>query len=401
MSDTKTLTFTRTVNAPAAQVYRAFTNAQGFQEWFSDVAETDPRERGRVYLWWATNYYVSGQFVHLEENHKVAFTWLGLGDAAPSRVRVQIDEQGWQSTVTLFHDDVAPASTETASNDWSAALDNLVSVLDTGVDKRLYDRPMLGFFIGGMVDENLKKRLGLPVDFGVHVAGVIDGMGAQKSGLQAEDVIAVIDGREIRQFPDIRQALGNHKGGDHIPAAIYRGPEMLTLDVELSRRPIPAYPPIPAELAKIGEATYRDLMGELRAALAGVTEEEASHRPGPGEWNAREVMAHLLVGERTSHAAWDLHPAGGKLPEFPGSTRLAEAIGQTYATGELFTELEQGIQVNMHLIRSLPEEFVANRGAYFLVANDFEEGLRRHFGEHLTQLKAAIESARAGLASAG
>ena len=44
---------------------------------------------------------------------------------------------------------------------------------------------MLVIFVGGMVDENQAKRLGVPVTTGVYVAGVVEGMGAEAAGLQA------------------------------------------------------------------------------------------------------------------------------------------------------------------------------------------------------------------------
>jgi uncharacterized protein YndB with AHSA1/START domain len=394
---TKTLTYNQEIAAPVSQVYRAFASAQGLQEWFGDVVEADPREGGRLYVWWNQGYYTSGQYVHLEENHKAAFSWHGLGEPAPTRVRVLLEENSDGAKLTLFHDDVPEDGAEIFDKEWSSALTNLKSVLETGIDKRQYDRPMLGFYVGGLVDENLQKRLNLPVDYGVHVAGVLDGMGAQKSGLQADDIIATIEDTEIRQFPDIGQVLGKHKGGDVVDTVIYRNGEKLDMKVELSKRPIPDFPPEPEKLAETCLAAYKDALAELKEAFADYTEDEASHSPGPGEWSAKEVVAHLIVSERWSHAAWDLHANGNKFPSYPGSSLLVQTIAKTYDVDSLLKELKFSVKLNVNLIKSLPKEYAANKGAYFASTNNYEQGIRTHFQQHTTQIKAALTAAREAL----
>jgi hypothetical protein len=315
------------------------------------------------------------------------------------RVRVLLDEKGVDSEsvrtkVTLFHDDVPEAAEAEMNKEWPKALTNLKSVLESGIDKRQFDRPMLGFFVGGLVDANMKTRLNLPVDFGVHVSGVLDGMGAQKSGLQADDVIATIAGTDIKQFQDIGAVLGKHKGGDVVNTVIYRNGEKLDLQVELSKRPIPDFPPEPEKLAEIGIAAYKEEFAVLKEAFEDYTEEEASHNPSPGEWSAKEVVAHLLVSERWSHAAWDLHANGNKFPAFPGSNLLVQAIAKTYDVESLLKELKYSIKLNMNMLKSLPEAYAANKGAYFASTNGFEQGIRTHFQQHVAQVKTVLASAR-------
>ncbi len=389
---TKTLTFTQEVNVAPAQVYRAFTNAEAVQEWFADVAETDPRPRARFYAWWNQEYYTAGQFSHLEENKEVAFSWQGPGESA-TRVRLQLEENGTGTTVTLTHDDVPEEGVEGFSKEWPTSLANLKSVLETGVDKRLYDRPMLGFFIGGLVDANLKKRLGLPVDQGVHVSGVLDGMGAQKSGVKADDVIVSIGGKEITTFPSIAQILRPYKGGDIVETVIYRGEEKVILPVELSKRPVPEFPAAPADLVRQGHEAYGEVLTKLDEVLDGVTEEEACHQASPGEWGIKEVLGHLILNERWSQFSWALIQDGNKFPNFPGLPLVA-ALAQTYSLQDLRTELRNSVKVHLNQISALPENFSANKGLYFLAGNDFVNGVRTHYAEHTTQIVNALNAAR-------
>jgi uncharacterized protein YndB with AHSA1/START domain len=394
---TKTLTFSQEVNTSPAQVYRAFTNAQAIQEWFAEEVDADPRERGRFYAWWNQEYFTAGQYESLEENKKVTFSWQGPGEPK-TRVRVQIEESSADANsigtkVTVYHEDVPENGADGFIQEWPGALANLKSVLETGIDKRLYDRPMLGFFIGGLVDANLKTRLSLPVDTGMHVAGVLDGMGAQKSGLKAEDVIFSVEGVEITSFDSIRQITGKHKGGDIVETIVYRGPEKITLPIELSKRPIPASPAPPTDLAREGHEVYGEVLTKLDGVLEGVTEEEACHKASPGEWSIKEVLAHLLINERWSHFSWALIEEGNKFPHFPGQP-LVSALAQTYSLPDLQTELRNSVKVHLNQIAALPETFTAKKGLYFQAGNDFVQGVRNHFNTHTTQIQTALEAAR-------
>lgn len=390
---TKTLTFSQAVNASPALVYRAFTDAQGLQEWFGDVVEAEARPGGRLYVWWNQGYYTVGQFSHLEDKHKVAFSWHGLGEPAPTQVKVLIEPDGEGSKVTLEHEDVPEEGAAGFEQEWPSALANLQSVLETGIDKRLYDRPMLGFFIGGLVDENLKTRLNLPVDTGMHVAGVLDGMGAQKSGLKADDVIHTVEGIEITSFDTIRQITGKHKGGDVVETVVYRGPEKITLPIELSKRPVPAAPAPPADLVREGHDVYGEVLTKLDEVLEGLTEDEACHKATPGDWSVKEVLAHLLINERWSQFSWALIETGHKFPDFPGQP-LVTALANTYSLQDLRTELRNSVKVHLNQVAALPETFVAQKGLYFLAGNDFAEGVRNHFNTHTAQIQTAIEAAR-------
>ena len=394
MSEKQTISLKQEIAAPVSQVYRALASAQGLLEWIGDAVEADPREGGRFYVWWNAGFYASGTYVHLEKDHKVAFTWRGSTDAEQTRVRVLLEESAAGTMVTLFHDEVIEPAIEVYTAEWENSLSNLKSVLETGVDRRIYDRPMLGFWVGGLVDEKLQKRLSLPVDYGVHVSGVLEGMGAERSGLMQDDVIAMLDGVEIRRFPQIGDVLGKFKGGDSINSVVYRGSEKLEIEVELSKRPVPDFPAPPRELASSLEQAHKEILQELKSALADVSEEEAVQKPSEGEWSVKEALAHLLISERWTNWALDLHPAGNKFPRYPGDNRTYSALAAVYSLKDLVKELKATFLITLGLLETLPEDYAANKGAYFLMLNDYERGVRRHFEEHNAQIRATIAAVR-------
>src|SRR5687767_7949790 len=94
---TKTLTFTRTIHAPVAQVYKAFTDQDWFTDWFSDRADVRAAVGGHLLLAWYTGYHAFGVYKTLEENKQVVFSWRGAGEDKDSEITVQFEEQNGQT----------------------------------------------------------------------------------------------------------------------------------------------------------------------------------------------------------------------------------------------------------------------------------------------------------------
>ena len=393
---TKTLTFTKSVNVPAKQVYYAFTNAQALQEWFGDMVEADARQDGRFYSWWNVGYFASGQYRELEDDKKVVLSWQGLGEPSATTVSVELAAHNGHTDITLNHSGIGDgetwqAASEGFSREWESALANLKSVLESGVDKRLFDRPMLGFFVGGMIDARQAKNLEVPVETGVHVSGVLDGMGAEAAGLQANDVIHKVDGIELVDFQALAGVLQDKKGGDIIQTVIYRGPEHMVTDIELSKRPIPDFPGTPEEVADEMEQVYKAGFKVLKEVFEGVSEAQAMHHPAEGEWNAKEAVAHLLISERWAHLATELSTEGSKGPGYAAHQNLHAAIADTYSVEELLAELKKSVILNIELVKRLPDSYAERKGSYF---NAFSQVsfTTNHFEEHANQAKLAIEA---------
>ena len=139
----------RTVNAPPAEAYRAFTRAVALREWMCDVATTDVRVGGRLYFWWNSGYYTSGEFTALEPDKEVAFTWHGRGEPGTTQVQVSFAATEGGTEVTLTHSGFGAGPEwdeprQDSEHGWGIGLENLQSVLETGQDLRLVCRPMLG-----------------------------------------------------------------------------------------------------------------------------------------------------------------------------------------------------------------------------------------------------------------
>ena len=187
-TQTQTFKFKRNLAAPPAEVYRAFTNSTALREWFCDGATTDPHKGGHIYSWWNNGYYTSGEFIALEPDKKVAFSWHGRGEPDATRVQVLLAAMDGGTLMTIAHSGVGTdkswaKSIQEIETGWTAALENLQAVLETGMDLRFTRRPMLGISGGDELTPQIAATIAAPVTEGFRLEGVVDGMGAQGAGL--------------------------------------------------------------------------------------------------------------------------------------------------------------------------------------------------------------------------
>jgi uncharacterized protein YndB with AHSA1/START domain len=402
MAKTQTLKFKRTLSVPPAAVYRALTNATALREWFCDTAFVEPRKGGRLYVGWHQGYYATGEFRKLDPNRKLAFTWLGRGEPETTEVRVSITEKKSGTVVTVEHEGVgtgkkwADSAAEMARG-WERGLENLQSVLETGHDLRFTLRPMLGVSGLTALSPEAAQRLNAPVDQGVVIDGTVEGMGAQAAGLQKDDVMVAVDKQKVFNFPSLATVLQRHRAGDKVNVTYYRGGEKQTAELELSRRPLPEVPATAAELAETLRKTYEASTAALAPVLEGIGPSEADFRPNPDDWSPKEVMAHLIIGERDTHAYIAELVGGEERPpvDYTGNSQLrTRATAQAYPTLAAMLEAlrcHQAETVNM--VAALPDDFVAGKRSWWRLAYGFvQDG--DHTREHLRQIEAAVAAAR-------
>ena len=75
----QTLSFKQLVKTSPENAYRAFTNATDLRRWLCNVATVVPRPGGRLYMWWNSGYYTSGEF-------KIAENFRGICPCCNSKI---------------------------------------------------------------------------------------------------------------------------------------------------------------------------------------------------------------------------------------------------------------------------------------------------------------------------
>lgn len=390
-SPTQELTLTRVVQAPASDVYRAFTDRDGLYYWLCNNALVNARVGGPALLTWNTGYYAFVTFTALEPDKRIRLTWRGQGETNDSVVEVDLEAADGRTTLTLKHSGFdTSANPDAYRQEWENHLRNLVSYLETGADLRITERVIVGIF-PGLFNEEVAERLGVPVTDGTLVGSVLEGMGAQQAGLQANDVIVEVDGQQATQQNPMFQILANRKPGDEVSLVFYRGAEKHSTTLKLSGYPVPEVPADFQALAGRVRALYDQLDGEMTALLRDVSEAAAERKPAPDAWNVKEVLAHLILNER-----WMQNQLGGYFqgPEIAGYTgntppRIS-AVTATYPTlAALQQEMRRAWSETVALVRSVTTEV----RPYVLWWSSFNyHGYPQHTRQHFDQIRDALKA---------
>ena len=399
MSD---LVFKRVIPAPAEEVFYAFSTEQGWRDWLCNSARFRSLS-GRSYQFsWDRGWFAAGSILTLERPHTVELSWHGPGDPATSRVSIRLQGLTGGTEVEIRHAGLGEGepwerARAEVQKGWEMGLENLESIFTTGEDLRIIRRPMLGIMMNDFTPE-IAAEIGVPVSRGVRIDRALEGMGAERAGLQHDDVLVEMDGKPVQGSPDLGAALQGHRAGDTIPVTLYRGAKKMTLKMELSRRPIPEVPRDPAELARLVAAQYATVRGELAEVFAGVSEEQAGFRAEPDSWTAKDTLAHLIESEaRNLDAIQDLlQDTEREFPDEGGNVRLRlEAMQQSAPTvAALLQELENRQRETVYLLQHA-DKLKARKGAMWRQARNWLEGPLAHERGHMEQMKAAIHAARA------
>jgi len=397
-----TVSASKFIKVTPDQVYTAFTRALNLHEWLCDFATVAPHPGGRIYLWWHGDFYSAGEYISLVENKSVTFTWSSRNDPGPSQVKVAIEARKDGTQVTLEH--TIPdwkdwkGTPEGFRQEWVVSLENLAAVLETGIDKRTFDRPMVGISVSDF-NAAIAKKMGVPVSEGMRLDGAIESMGAYQAGLRKGDVLVSLGGKPLtNDFGTLVTALQGKKGGERVEVVFYRGPEKKTVQMELTKRPIPDVAWNPAELAKTVRSIYDKGLEAMEKCFAGVSELEADFHPAPGEWSAKEVLAHLIHNERILLGNMDDYLGGYERlsDDFGGNIHAhVEATVKAYRTARgLLDELKRLADELVAFTAALPPEFVTRKSTYFQLANILMNAEQLHTVSHSSQIEAAIAAAR-------
>ncbi len=404
-----TISVERAVPGPPGDAYYALTHAAVLHDWLCDFASVSPRPGGPVYLRWHDSTYVCGEFLSLDEDRSVALSWRGPADAAPGRVAVRFSEVNAKAeakagtTVAVDHEmpdeDSAGERAAAAEQRWTEALGNLAYLLETGLDRRTQERPLLGIYVSDF-NPVIARTLGVPVIDGMRLDGVSEGLGADAAGLRKDDVLVEMAGLPLRsEYGSVVAALHGKRGGDRVEVVYYRGPERRTATMELSRRPVPEIPRGAAALAEAVKARRAEGLTALEACLGDVDDEAAGRRPADGGWNAREVLAHLVQAERaTLGSVVDLVGGHERVADDDGGN-LDAAVQATVSAfptvAELMDELRRLAVEAEALAAALPPEFVARTCTYVPVAQQLLD-TGYHVQSHVGQIEAAVRGQPAG-----
>lgn len=97
-------------------------------------------------------------------------------------------------------------------------------------------RAILGVGVAS-VDQNIARQSHLGVNYGVLVESVTSNGPAATAGLKTNDVIVQLSDKAVHNTNDLSRALLQHNPGETVPVKLYRGSQVLTLNVSLGELP--------------------------------------------------------------------------------------------------------------------------------------------------------------------
>ncbi|MBI3159771.1 MAG: SRPBCC domain-containing protein [Chloroflexi bacterium] len=395
------LIFTRSIAAPAAQVYQAFTTAHGFREWLVKMAEAGTEHLNYLFLLWEDSFAIAGRFEDLQENARVVLAWRGPKDPRESRVTVTLVEKDGQTELTLEHDGLGSGGDwEDIRADvqarWEKGLDNLKDVLETGMDRRIYQRPMMGILIGQFITPEVAEKRGLPIRYGHQIAGVLPEMGAGRAGLQKDDIILSLDGIPLKDWGSLDQAIRPHLAGEDLAVEYLRGEQVHTVKFQLGSKAKPVIPLTAQALSEAMAGIYSNANAKIQEALEGATDVQLEHRPASQEWNVKEALAHLILADRDM-LTWASSLVLGKEVAAYNSqahSRLKGLVRRYPAAPALMNQLEFVQDETTVFLADLPAEFIERKASYTRVAAEYMEGTPYHYKDHLEQIEKNLAAAR-------
>jgi S1-C subfamily serine protease len=98
------------------------------------------------------------------------------------------------------------------------------------------------------INAELADQIGLPVDYGLLIIGIVPGGSADQAGIRAGteraylgnipimlggDLIVAIDDQKVEDQQDLTQMMDNHRAGDTVKVTIYRGKKKMEVTVSL------------------------------------------------------------------------------------------------------------------------------------------------------------------------
>lgn len=401
----KEIKFERTISGKPEDVYYVVSTSQGWRDWMADAAYFRATPGGSFHLSWDTGWYASGTVETMEKPDKIVLAWSGKDAPGATQVAISLEPAGESTLVKVVQSGFGEgeqwdASRELAAGGWETGLENLESIFNTGADLRVTRRPMLGI-MGNDFSEEIAASIGVPVTEGTRLADVVEGMGAEKAGLQGDDVIVEMDGTSLRSWEDLGPVLQRRRAGDTVSVVFYRGAEKQEVEMELMGRPIPDLDRNPEVFAQEYRKVAGEVMEELRQALDGVSESEAEIA-AEDRWSVKENLAHLILTEEYNiMQLTDLIQDGEPQSAGGGENRREplRAIVSTTPTIELLMQrLARAQEQTCSMLEESAQVLKARKGVMWRLGTNLLHFPGGHDRDHIEQMMREVEWARAAAA---
>ena len=393
------ITIEKKINASVEQIFTSFTNATRLRHWLCHSATLVAEKDGRIYLAWDNGYYAAGYYIELIPNQKIAFTWRGKNEPDQTLVNVTITADDDKNLIRLEHTGLRETvewenNYDEIKNGWIMSLDNLGSVLETGIDLRISKRPLLGIFPAPYEDEDGSK---IPVKSAIKINDVVEGLSADICGLQTGDILVKIAEYPITDWSSLTNAISQFKADDQVRIEYYRAGKLASCEVKLSPQILPKCPESPKALADELKVNQTKVLEQMMLHLRNITDEEASFKPEVNEWSIKEILAHLVHTEQELQN-WVNQLIHSQQPliddEIGNHNAWVQATVSLYPSlHQLIELLRSNLEVTSAFISFLPEEIKQDKLLFWHLAYQIVQ-YPMHMRSHIEQIKKNLQLTR-------
>ncbi len=392
---TQALKLSVQIDAQINQIYHCFSTLSGWLDWFAEKGFGYVAPDSVMELHLHKTGKVAFHFLSLEKNVRVRFRFVNLTILESNDVEISFEETAQGVQILVTEEGLPPEKQEEYQSFWETRLNALKAIFETGRDPRLWERPFLGITVEDWVTPEYAAEHGLTAKYGLHLSDVFEGRGAESAGLRKNDVIVSLAGQQLENYDDLQNLFAQYHAGDTVDISFYHGEELKQSRLTLSAYPVPEVPANAQDLAEKLERFYKQLNKAVEQLLEGKLEAQMEYRPAAREWNAREIIAHLIAYESDSFTWLNSYIAGQEAHIYtannPATIKTLTAVYPTMDA--LLKRFRQSQQELVTLLTEVPSEVVNRKTSMLRLALSYSITIGMHYKEHLNQLKQTLEAA--------
>ena len=383
------------IKAPAAQLYYFFSTSSGWFDWFVNKGIGNVSKQGILQMHHDTVGPLAFYFRELVPEKRVVFSFMTPKQPQMGDVELLLEEAEGGTTIRIDHSGMPPEDADQMENLWQDGLNNLKELMEEGRDPRLWNRPFLGVSVADWVTPEYASKHQLATDSGMHLNSVFEGRGAAEAGITGGDTITSLAGIAINDYESLLRVYEDHRAGDTIDVEYYHGEELRQARLTLSAYPVPDVPTTAQDIADKLDDFFQKANKKIEQLLAGKNEAQTEYRPAAGEWNAKEVLAHMIASEGDAiHWLGSYLAAREVYPYISATPARLKSLLVLYPTiNALLNKLTETQKELVTLISETPAEVVNRKASMVRLAFAYSLDISMHYKEHLSQLSDVLENA--------
>jgi uncharacterized protein YndB with AHSA1/START domain len=395
MVSTQEVTAEIVVEAPISQIYYLFSTRSGWFDWFTQKGSGNIAKDSLLQLHHDKAGPMAFFFHEIVPEKRITFSYLTPNNWLAGEVEISLQESAGGTAITIEHSGIAEEDAAQMQDLWQDSLNNLKELMENGRDPRLWNRPFLGVSVADWVSPEYAEKHQLPTESGMHIANVFEGRGAEKAGISGGDTITSLAGQAITDFDSLLRVYADHRAGDTVDVEYYHGKELRHSRLTLSAYPVPDVPATAQDIADNLDQFFQKANQKIEEMLAAHNEAQAEYRPAAGEWNVKEILAHLVSTESDSIHWLSSYLAGGEVyPNTGGLPARIKSLLMLYPTASaLLKKLRQTQKELLSLISEIPAEVVNRKASMVRLAFAYSLEISYHYKDHLSQIAANLEEA--------